>query len=224
MKFMLFTLTVVSFLGGILPGCSTMQEAFLGRKNALARLQNVRLGHATRSEIIERFGAPDEINERRPDGISTEVFFYYDEDQSPNGYPELKVLACEFVKGSLTGYAFQEFTPAPAGGPDESSRARLAKGRTTRNEAENILGPPNGRSLMPTTLNLDALAGRIGGIPIPLGGTPENAKEIWFYNSPSLDAEFHRPIQQSLAVFFDGQGKYLGSIGFHQILGTPTSH
>lgn len=212
-------LYVIFLVGFLLSGCSTLREALLGRTPPLAPLDNARLGRTSREEVVSRFGAPDEINERRLDTYSTEIFYYYDQEESETGYLQLKVLSCEFSKGSLMGYLFQKIGASHDVAFADNNRGKLVRGKTTRREAEEILGTPNGRSLVPTTLNLNSLGGQIGGIAVPVSKPPENAKEIWFYCDHSVGDEQHRPHQRSLAVFFDEAGIYLGSMELQQIIG-----
>lgn len=214
-------LHVIFFAGLLLSGCGNLREAILGRQNPLAPPDNVGLGHTSQVEILQRFGNPDEINERRFDTHGAEIFYYYDQDESGDnreGYPELKILACEFKKGILNGYVFQKFGRSRTEDFDDSGRTKLVKGRTTRRETEEILGAPNGRSLLPTTLVLPALAAQVGGVPTVFSAIPENAREAWFYNSQSFEDGQRQPRQRSLIVFFDDKGIYLGSTGLQQLV------
>ncbi|MFZ4702574.1 MAG: hypothetical protein ACOYMG_21225, partial [Candidatus Methylumidiphilus sp.] len=45
-----------------LSSCATMRELIYGRPNQLAPLTGSTLGSTQRDEIVQRFGAPDEID------------------------------------------------------------------------------------------------------------------------------------------------------------------
>jgi hypothetical protein len=221
MKHSITKLGAVVLAGYFLAGCSAgaLKEAFLGRKNELVSLDTATLGRTSRDEILQRFGAPDEIDQRWFDTRESEVFFYIDEeDDDESGFPRVKVLACEFSKGMLSGYAFQILGPDPAQSFDENARGKLVKGTTTRSQTEGILGRPQGRSLIPTTLALHALDGQIGGVPAPLVSLPAEAKEVWLYNAQGLDEGLRKARQKSLLVFFDDKGTYLGSTWLQQLV------
>jgi hypothetical protein len=214
-------LAVLALAGYFLAGCSTgaLREAFLGRKNELGSLDNATLGRTPRDEILQRYGAPDEIDQRGFDGHEVEVFFYGDEDvDEDSGQPRAKVLACEFARGVLTGYVFQVLGPDGGAGFDDSARGKLLTGTTTRGQVESLLGRPQGRALVPTTLTLHALGGQIGGVPAPLAGVPAGVKEVWLYQTQSLDPALGRPRQRSLIVYFDEKGVYLGTTSLRQLV------
>lgn len=202
-----------------LSGCGGLKEAFMGRENELAPLADARLGLTHRGEILQKFGAPDEIDQRRFDGTTREVSYYFDDDPGDDGDPRLRILACEFGRDALTGYVFQEIPRSAGEGFDEGARRKLAIGKTARREAGEILGAPDGRALLPTTLNLNALSGRIGGIPMPVTKIPDSAREVWVYQVESFAAGPEQPNQQTLLVFFDDQGLYAGSVALQQIVG-----
>lgn len=206
-----------------LAGCSTgsLREAFLGRKNDLAALDDATLGRTSRDEILQRFGAPDEMNQRWFDTRESEVFFYYDEDFGEDGgsdMPRAKILACEFSKGLLSGYVFQVLAHETTQDFDGTARNKLVKGTTTRSQAEGLLGRPQGRSLLPTTLTLPALDGQVGGVPAVLANPPDGTKEIWFYNAQGFDGSLRKTRQKSLLLFFDAKGIYLGNTWLQQLV------
>jgi outer membrane protein assembly factor BamE (lipoprotein component of BamABCDE complex) len=215
--------TALALAAQLLAGCGTgsLRETFLGRGNELVSLDEATLGRTSRDEILQRFGAPDEIDQRWFDSRESEVFFYYDEDfdeAGDSGPPRAKLLACEFSKGLLSGYVFQVLGADPGQGFDETARAKLVKGTTTRGQVEGILGRPQGRSLLPTTLALPALDGRIGGVPAAFTGVPEGAREAWLYSAQGLDEGLRKTRQKSLIVFFDEKGIYLGNAWLQQLV------
>ena len=214
-------ISVTCLAGGLLTGCSnqSLREVFLVRQNELAALNTATLGRTPRDEILGRFGAPQEIDQRWFEGRESDVFFYVDEVQDEDsGLLNARILACEFTKGALTGYLFQELGTGVGGGYDEKARGKLVKGATTRSQVESALGQPQGRSLMPTSLNLAAAEGRIGGAPTAVDTVPAGANEVWFYVVQGYDDSLDKPKQRSLLVFFDDKGLYLGSSAFRQLV------
>lgn len=186
-----------------LAACSTLRDAFLDRA-PLTPPDQARLGHTPKDEILRQFGEPDETNARRLDATPLEVLFYYGDD---DGYG---FLACEFARGALNAYSFHGIETSPPQGFGAAERARLVKGKTTRHEVAQALGVPQAKALLPTTIGLPALDSTLGGAPLPLARPPEGAREVWQYHTRNFDETPRKTSQQTLSVFFDGQGVYLG--------------
>lgn len=196
-----------------LTACTTLHDAIFERESRLAPLQSAILGRTTRDEIIQQLGFPQEINQRRFDHIDSEVFFYLDESASDD-YPGrlgYKFLVCEFRKGVLTGYAYRGSFDAHSKDFQEQQRSKLVKGRTSRREVETSMGVPSGRALLPTTINVTALALNMAGGSFPVAGIPEGTQELWWYYGQNFDDRFDKISQESLSMFFDGQGVFVGS-------------
>jgi hypothetical protein len=204
-------LSVLALAGLFLTGCSALRDAFLDRDSTLAPLESATLGHTSRGEILRQLGEPDEIDARRLDGLPMEVAFYDDSYVDDGNRPHYRILACEFSQGVLTGYAFHDSGEAARNGFNEADRARLIQGKTTRRDAASALGAPHGKALVPTTLTLPALETRIGGALFPLAQLPEGTREVWQYYSRNFDQAAPKASQQTLSVFFDGQGRVIGS-------------
>jgi hypothetical protein len=203
--------SALALAGLLLSGCSTLRDAFLDRDSKLAPLESATLGHTSRDEILRQLGEPDEIDARRLDGLPAEVAFYDDSYAGDDNRPHYRVLACEFRLGVLTGYSFHDSGESPRKSFNEADRAKLIKGKTTRLEAASALGIPNGKALVPTTITLPALDTRIGGAPFPLTQLPERTREVWQYYSQNFDQASRQSSQQTLSVFFDDKGLFIGS-------------
>ena len=202
----------------ILAGCGGLRDAFLDREVPLAPPEGTALGQAQRQAVLAPLGEPDEIDARRFGTQSVEVAYYLDDYSDQNQQLQHKFLALEFSQGRLAGYAFYD-SGAPLPDFSETDHAKLTKSRTTRSEAERVLGVPNGKALLPTTLNLPALDAGLGGAPFPISGIPEGAKEVWQYYRQSFDeAAQRRTSRQTLSVFFDSQGVYLGEALLHELV------
>ncbi len=209
--------SALAMAGFLMAGCAGLRDAFLDRASRLAPPQAATLGQTQRDEIIRQFGDPEEIDARRFGSLSVEVAYYRDDYVDDDNQPQYKFLACEFGKGVLTGYSYHDSADLPRQGFDDAARAKLAKGKSTRREAETALGAPSGKALLPTTIALPALDIGIGGAPFPLAGIPEGASEVWQYYSQNFDEVARKTAQQTLSVFFDGQGVYLGDSLLHEL-------
>ncbi len=207
----LSTALLFSIIGLSLSSCTALKEIFYDRPNPLAPLSSERLGFTPRDEIIKRFGNPDEINKRVVDSFDAEVYFYYDRDESKGPPVEAKFLACEFNKGVLNAYSFYDSSEPTQKWVDEAERFKLVKGKSTKQEAEQLLGTPTSKALLPTTITLAALAMQQSGATFPLSKIPDDSKEAWQYFSPNYDDYLHKSAQKTLTLFFDAQGIYLGS-------------
>ena len=211
-------IAAIACLYMVLSGCNTLHDAIFQRESRLAPLESAVLGQTTRDDIIRQMGFPQEIDRRWFDGLEAEVFFYYDESVSDTALAGIryKLLACEFRKGVLNAYSYHE---TGAKGFDENKRSRLVKGRTTRREVQQLLGTPAARARLPTTFTLPALDLRIAEAPFPLAPIPEGAEEIWQYYRQDMDETLRKTGEQSLSVFFDGNGMVLGSTWLQQLVG-----
>lgn len=195
-----------------------MREAFLDRETPLAPPEGAALGQAQRQAVLAPFGEPDEIDARRFGAQSVEVVYYLDDYADENQQLQYKFLALEFSQERLAGYAFYD-SGAPLPDFSETGHAKLLKNISSRNDAERVLGKPNGKALLPTTLNLPALDAGLGGAPFPISNIPEGAKEVWQYYRQSFDeAARRRTSRQTLSVFFDSKGAYLGEALLHELV------
>lgn len=202
---------MVAQLGSFMVGCAEFKEAIFGRENKLAPLSTATLGSTSRDEIIQKYGSPEETDKRWFDSMESEVYFYHDQYTAKTHQLEYQFLACEFNgKGVLTAYSFHESGDAPRNF-DENERFKLVKGKSSRHEVENLLGAPDGKALLPSTITLPAIEMKLGGAPFPLAKPPEEAKEAWQYYSQTLDDYLNKSAQKTLTVFFDAQGLYVGS-------------
>jgi hypothetical protein len=202
----------------LLAGCGGLRDAFLDREVPLAPPEGSALGQAQRQTVLAPLGEPDELDARRFGSQSVEVAYYLDDYSDENQQTQYKFLALEFSQDRLTGYAFYD---SGASLPDfsETDHAKLVKSRSTRSDAERVLGAPNGKALLPTTLNLPALDAGLGGAPFPISGVPEGAKEVWQYYRQNFDeAARRRTARQTLSVFFDSKGVYLGDALLHELV------
>jgi hypothetical protein len=218
MKKLLAWIMILGVVGAYLSGCATMRELIYGRPNKLAPLTSAILGSTPRDDIIREFGAPDEIDRRIVDSLDAEVFYYYDRDERKGSPIQSQFLACEFSKGVLTAYSYNDSAESTQRSFDENERFKLIKGKSTRKDAERLLGIPMGRALLPTTITQAALDMKIGGPPFPLAKIPDESKEAWQYFSQNLDDYLHKTAQKTLIVFFDGNGVYVGSSMMQELL------
>lgn len=203
----------------LLPGCGTLRDAFLDTASPLVPPRGATLGQTSREDIVRQFGEPDEIDARRLDARALEVAYYFADDLDDDHEPRYKLLVCEFAKGVLTGYAFHD-TGVPAKlGFEEAGRAKLSKGQSTRREVENALGAPDGKAFLPTTITLPALDIRLGAAPFPLAAIPAGSKEAWQYYTEGFDETRHSASRQTLTVFFDERGIFLGDALLHELVG-----
>jgi len=193
-----------------LGACDTLREAVYGRENKLEPLSGAALGATSRDEVVARYGAPDEIDTRWFEAFQAEVYFYLDR-YNQGGSLQYRFLACEFSKGVLTAYAYHDFLEDAPPGFDDKERGRLEKGESTKRDAERLLGLPQGKALLPTTIGLPALRMRLGGAPFPLAKVPPDSAEVWQYYSQNFGDSLRKNGQKTLSVFFDAQGQYLGS-------------
>ncbi len=218
MKTVSVLLIFLGILGFSVSGCTTLRDAFMDRPNKLAPLSNDILGSTPRDEIVQRFGMPDEIDRRFFESFDAEVYFYYDRDDSKGPPIQSQFLACEFSKGILTAYSYNDSDESTQNSFDEKERSKLFKGKSTRQDAERLLGKPIGRALLPTTITVAALDMKHGGAPFPLAKIPDDAKEAWQYFSQNVDDYLHKTAQKTLTVFFDEKGVYLGSAMMQELI------
>jgi len=193
-----------------LGACSVLREAIYDRETPLAPLTAATLGATSRDDIVRQYGAPDEIDTRWFESFQAEVYVYLDNGDR-GGSAQYRFLACEFSKGVLTAYAYHERLDEDAAGFDDKARGGLEKGKSTRQDVQRQLGPPQGRALLPTTINLQALQTKLGGAPFPLSKVPEDSAEVWQYYSQNFGLGLRKSGQKTLSVFFDAHGQYLGS-------------
>ena len=201
-----------------LPACGVLREAVYGREKPLAPLAGSMLGAASREDIVRLYGAPDEIDARRFESLQAEVYFYLERRENDNRW-QYRFLACEFSQNRLHAYAYHDYLGADEAGFDENGRARLVKGKTLGAEVEKWLGVPQGKALLPTTINLPALQMRLGGAPFPQAPAPEGSVEVWQYYSQNLGDDLRKSGQKTLSLFFDAQGLYLGGALLHEAVG-----
>jgi hypothetical protein len=218
MKTLMARLMIGACLVAYLSGCASLRELVYGRPNALAPLTSATLGVTPRDDIIRQFGAPDEIDRRIVDSFDAEVMYYHDRDERKGPPIQSQFLACEFSKGVLNAYSYNDSAEPAQRSVDENERFKLVKGKSTRKDAERLLGIPAGRALLPTTITQAALAMKIGGAPSPWAKVPDDAKEAWLYFSENVDDYLHKTAQKTLAVFFDANGIYLGSSLMQELL------
>jgi hypothetical protein len=211
MKKLMARLMIGACLTAYLSGCASMRELVYGRPNALTPLTSATLGATPRDGIIRQFGAPDEIDRRILDSFDAEVVYYYDRDERKGPPIQSQFLACEFSKGVLNAYSYYDSAESTQRSFDENERFKLIKGKSTRQDAERLLGIPAGRALLPTTITQAALEMKIGGPPSPWAKIPDDSKEAWLYFSQNLDDYLHKTAQKTLTVFFDANGVYRGS-------------
>ena len=209
---------VVGVFGGVLSGCTTLREMIHGRPNKLGPLSSATLGSTPRDDILRAFGAPDEIDKRVFESLDAEVFFYYDREDRSGPPIQSQYLACEFSKGVLTAYSAYDSTETIQQSFDESQRFKLVKGKSTRQDAERLLGKPTGRALLPTTITLAALDMKTSGAVFPLAKLPPDAKEAWQYFTQNLDDYLRKSAQKTLTLFFDDNGLLVGSTLLQELI------
>lgn len=221
MKKFLAVLSFVAVVGMSLSGCATVRELVYGRPNKLSPPPNASLGSTPRDEIIREFGAPDEIDRRIFESFDAEVFYYYDRLDNQGPPVESRFLACEFSKGILTAYSYHDSEVSAQHSFDENERFKLIKEKSTKKDAERLLGWPTGKALLPSTITLPALGMMPGGAPFPLAKIPDSAKEAWLYFSQNLDDYLNKSAQKTLTLFFDVNGTYLGSALMQELVLKP---
>ncbi|MDD5034342.1 MAG: hypothetical protein PHE55_06250 [Methylococcaceae bacterium] len=202
-----------------LSGCSGTPGG-LFRHYELTRMETAILGQTPRDDIIRQFGPPLEIDKRWFDSFESEIFYYYD---GPSAYATLnwqpdKVLACEFSKGVLHAYVYRNLDESGGKGFDDKDRVKLVKGKTRRQEVENLFGIPDGKALLPTTMTLAALDLRLQSFSAPLASIPEGAREVWQYYRQELDDARRKISQKTLSVFFDDQGQVVASTLLQELM------
>ena len=196
-----------------LSACSTLHEAVFGRENKLAPLANASLGNTTRDDIMKQFGAPEEIDRRWFESFSAEVFFYREQYNGNSNQVQQRFLGCEFSNGVLTAYTFRDSDESVSmlRNFEDQSWLKLTKGKSTRQDVENLLGVARGKALLPTTITLPALDTKLGLAVFPITKIPEASTEAWQYYSQYFDEVSNKSSQKTLTLFFDAKGVYIAS-------------
>ena len=110
------------------------------------------IGETTESEVLTRYGKPESTGtEVRDDQTINTIMYSYssNEEAIVGGVTPARVLACQFVDGSLVGYEFVSSYPKDHTSFDPTKREAIQVGKSTKKDVIDVMGPPNGERSRP---------------------------------------------------------------------------
>jgi len=131
--------------------------------------------------------------------------------QLEEGFFNSKSLTCEFKNNVLNAYKFESSFKEDQPEITEKERLNLEKGKTTKNNVQNLFGTPSSKAFFPTT--------------IASGYVPSGTKEIWEYSYKELSwtmrgytNKINKSLTKSITIFFDSNGIVIDSRHFKDTL------
>jgi hypothetical protein len=169
-------------------GCATTPQ-----HHAYSDTSALVIGKTTPAECRAIYGEPKETDVKTGATGRFEIYRYGDVAERW-GKACVRILATEFKDGTLNGYAFASSFPEDHTGFSATNFTKIEWAVSTRDEVQQLLGKPNGRSLCPTMLFAEncKLTGR----------------EIWLYANiepypllAPMNTRFTFPIEVSTIIF-----------------------
>lgn len=162
-----------------------------------AGARSLAIGVTTSAELRARFGEPDaRRDERTPELASIVQHYRFARGDAAGG--EARSLAVELVEGRVRGWLFESSFDADSTDFDLEASAALEVGRTTREDALALLGPPAGAMELPSALARALLGER----------SAAGAREVlaWRHTRLRRELVLLRSSTRTLALAFDAEG------------------
>ena len=171
-------------------------------------LNNIVIGQTTKVEVIGVLGAPGGMRKRILNNAEYDISIYAF-SQLEEGLMNYKRLFCEFKNNLLNAYDFESTFKEDQPRITEKEKIYLERGKTRRNDVQNLFGTPTSKAFLPTTLISDYV--------------PSGTKEIWKYSHREIEMTIGRTTNidkyliKSIIIFFDGDGIVIDSSYFEDV-------
>jgi len=194
-----------------LAGCATARKNFMS-----SSVPMIQLDRTTEEEIREWFGKPYSEGKRSSSYFSKTKILDYQYAMETDTTVMVRMLTVEIKNGLVYSYLFHSSLPEDDTDFDTELRNQLETGKTTKEDAKGILGPPCGKIKVPTNIIREELS----------NAGPEGTKDIWCYFhviSRGAKGTIFKIHVKQLILYFDGKG-VLVHMYFNEKDALPNNH